>query len=43
LDIDSEPDRLAGQYHSDRRTTGDMTFRRVSRKLRVGQKTAPKP
>jgi SMODS-associating 2TM, beta-strand rich effector domain len=43
MDVDSEPDRLAGQYHSDRRTTGDMTFRRVSRKLRVGQKTAPKP
>jgi hypothetical protein len=43
MDIDSEPDRLAGQYYSDRRTSGDMTFRRVSRRLRAGQKTVPKP
>jgi hypothetical protein len=35
MDIDSDPNRLAGQYYTDRRTTGDMTFCRVSRKLQA--------
>jgi SMODS-associating 2TM, beta-strand rich effector domain len=29
-DIDADPNRLAGQYYSSRRTTGDMIFSRVS-------------
>jgi hypothetical protein len=33
MDIDADPNRLAGQYYSNRRTTGDMTFCRVSREL----------
>jgi hypothetical protein len=33
MDIDSNPNSLSGQYYSSRRTTGDMTFSRVSRKL----------
>jgi hypothetical protein len=37
IDIDSDPDRLAGQYYTDRRTTGDMTFCRATRKLRAKQ------
>jgi hypothetical protein len=34
MDIDAGPDRLAGQYYSSRRTSGDMEFRRTSRELR---------
>lgn len=35
INIDSDPNRLVGQYYTDRRTTGDMTFSRVSRKVRA--------
>jgi len=31
MDVDADPNLLAGQYYSSRRTTGDMTFRQVSR------------
>jgi hypothetical protein len=31
MEIDSDPDRMVGQYYTDRQTTGDMTFSRVSR------------
>jgi SMODS-associating 2TM, beta-strand rich effector domain len=30
IDADADPDRLEGQYYTDRRTTGDMAFRRIS-------------
>jgi hypothetical protein len=33
MDIDADPNRLRGQYYSSRRTTGDMTFCRVSNQL----------
>lgn len=35
-DVDTAPDQLFGQYYTSRRTTGDMTLRRVSRKLLNG-------
>lgn len=28
IDMNSEPDRLDGRYYTERKTTGDMTFRR---------------
>lgn len=33
MDIDADPDRLAGQYYTHRRTSGDMEFHRVNREL----------
>jgi SMODS-associating 2TM, beta-strand rich effector domain len=33
MDIDADPNRLTGQYYSDRRTTGDMTFCRVNNEV----------
>jgi SMODS-associating 2TM, beta-strand rich effector domain len=33
MDYEKEPDRLAGQYFTDRRTTGDIEVRRVSRNI----------
>jgi hypothetical protein len=35
MDINSDPKRLDGQYYTDRRTTGDMSFSRVSRKMKA--------
>jgi len=35
MDIDADPSRLAGQYYTDRRTTGDIDVRRVSRNVRA--------
>jgi hypothetical protein len=34
MDIDADPSRLAGQYYTDRRTTGDVNVRRVSRNMK---------
>ncbi len=33
MDYEKEPDRLAGQYFTDRRTAGDIEVRRVSRNI----------
>jgi len=35
MDIDTDPTRLAGQYYTSRRTTGDIDVRRVSRNVRA--------
>jgi hypothetical protein len=42
-DIDADPNRLTGLYYSDRRTTGDMSFCRVSRELSTEVPSAPRP
>jgi hypothetical protein len=39
MDIDADQNRLAGQYYTSRRTTGDIALRRVSRNVKPGSST----